>query len=123
RQRLGVRPQPHTGQIGLPVGTARRRRVDPDEPLRVARDGGVAELRPLRRERDGADHEQHGHPGACVSNGHGLSPWSRAKTMAWARDQTPSLSKTFEVWFRTVFSLIVRRSAISVLLNPSVMSA
>ena len=50
-------------------------------------------------------------------------PRSRAKTIAWARVQTPSLSKRFETWLRTVFSLRPRRSAMSALLSPSVRRA
>ena len=42
--------------------------------------------------------------------------------MACARDQTPSLSKRWDKWFRTVFSLMPSRSAISELLNPSASS-
>jgi len=34
-----------------------------------------------------------------------LKPRSRAKTIAWARVHTPSLSKRLDRWFRTVFSL------------------
>jgi hypothetical protein len=32
----------------------------------------------------------------AIARFHIINPWSRAKTMAWVRDQTPSLSKTFE---------------------------
>src|SRR5262249_48250304 len=35
---------------------------------------------------------------------YGRKPRSRAKTIAWARVQTPSLSNRFETWLRTVFS-------------------
>lgn len=43
--------------------------------------------------------------------------------MAWARVHTPSLSNRFETWFRTVFSLIFRRSPMSALPSPSLMRA
>jgi hypothetical protein len=43
--------------------------------------------------------------------------------MAWARVHTPSLSNTFEMWLRTVFSLMWSRSPISALASPSVISS
>src|SRR5215213_120971 len=49
-------------------------------------------------------------------------PRSRAKTIACARVQTPSLSKRLETWLRTVLSLIPSRSAISAFANPSLIS-
>jgi len=32
----------------------------------------------------------------AIARFHIINPWSRANAMAWVRDQTPSLSKTFE---------------------------
>jgi protein-S-isoprenylcysteine O-methyltransferase Ste14 len=49
-------------------------------------------------------------------------PRSRAKTIACARVQTPSLSNRLETWLRTVLSLIRSRSAISAFASPSVIS-
>src|SRR6185436_17150918 len=59
-------------------------------------------VRPLRRPHDAPN------------------PRSLANTIAWARDQTPSLSNRFETWFRTVFSLRSSRAAISPFPSPSV---
>ena len=53
---------------------------------------------------------------------HPVNPRSRAKTIACARVQTPSLSKRLETWLRTVLSLIPSRSAISAFANPSLIS-
>src|ERR1051325_703924 len=61
--------------------------------------------------------------GECCIQDHWRKPCSCANTIAWARVHTPSLSKRLEVWLRTVFSLMERRSAISLFARPSAIRA
>src|SRR5262249_51841200 len=92
-----------------------RRTLGLDEPGARAR--VVAEVaagsRPAGAFDDQRDASQGGWP---------LKPWSRANTIASARDQMPSLSKMRDRWLRTVFSLRPRRSAMAALPRPSVTS-